>query len=116
MTDSDIIEALECCLNAESESCNDCKYSGYSACVELMVCEAVALIKRQQAENERLKAELDALVRNYKERAMEAVRDFAGLLKERAYTAENEWSRGEHPLVVEVDDIDEIVAEMEGGR
>lgn len=45
--------------------------------------------------------------------AMDAVKDFVVLLKERAYTAENEWSHGEHPLVVEVDDIDAIVAEME---
>lgn len=73
--------------------------------------------KRQQAEIERLKTGYDAFIRNYKECAecaMEAVRDFAEQMKARAYTAENEWSHGEHPLVVEVDDIDELVAEMEG--
>lgn len=124
MTDSEIIQALECCLNAESESCNDCKYSGYSACVELMACEAVALIKRQQAEIERLKwyaANMEycanhALDEIEKEKR-EAIKDFAERLKAQAYTAENEWSQwapDEHPLVVEVDDIDTLVAEMEG--
>ena len=51
---------------------------------------------------------------NENEIKMYEIRYFAGRLKARAYTAENEWSHGEHPRVVDVDDIDEIVAEMEG--
>ena len=71
-------------------------------------------MKTEAERANRLEAEKDALIRNYKELAMEAVRDFAARLKAKAYTAENEWSHGEHPLVVEMDDIDETVAEMEG--
>ena len=39
--------------------------------------DAVAMLKRQQAEIERLKTEKDNLIRNYKECAMEVVKDFA---------------------------------------
>lgn len=79
------------------------------------------VLKRQQAEIERLEgyaANMEycanhALDEIEKEKR-EAIKDFAERLKARAYTAENEWSHGEHPLVVEVDDIDALVAEMEG--
>lgn len=114
MTDNDIIKALECCTGANAKMCEACRLKKHPACEYLLQDESLALIKRQQAEIKQLKAERDNLIRTYKECAMEVVKDFAERLKVRAYTAENEWSRGEHPLVVEVDDIDECVAEMEG--
>lgn len=72
----------------------------------------MTLIKCQQAEIERLKAEHDALIRSYKECAMEAVRDFAKGLKAKAYPS-RDWWRG---MIVEVGDIDALIAEMEGNQ
>ena len=43
----------------------------------------------------------------------EAIKEFAARLKERKYQSA-EWSHGEHPFVVEVDDIDDIAEEMVG--
>ena len=45
----------------------------------------------------------------------EVVKEFAERLKERAYTS-SDWSHGEHPQVVECDDIDDLVKEMTGGE
>ena len=45
----------------------------------------------------------------------EAIKEFAEKLKERAYTSA-EWSHGEHPKVVECDDIDDLVEEMTEGK
>ena len=56
----------------------------------------------------------DSDIINYKEYAMEAVMDFVARLKEKAYTAGTKWSHGKYLLVIDVDDIDEILAEMEG--
>ena len=116
MTDSDIIKALECCTGANAKMCEACHLKKHPDCEYRLQDASLALIKRQQAEIERLTKEHDALIRNYKECAMEVVREFAAKLKERAYVAENEWSHGEHPMVVEMDDIDEALAEMEEGR
>ena len=41
----------------------------------------------------------------------EAIKEFADRLKERQYLS-SEWSHGEHPYVVEEDDIDNLVEEM----
>lgn len=43
----------------------------------------------------------------------EAIKEFAENLKERKYQS-TEWSHGEHPFVVEVDDIDDLLEEMVG--
>ena len=43
----------------------------------------------------------------------EAVKEFAERLKESEYQS-SDWSHGEHPYVVEVDDIDNLVKEMVG--
>lgn len=123
MTDSDIIKALECCTR--DGECSACPMRGLKTigCVERLIVSALDLIKRQQAEIERLEGlatnmeycanhALDEIEKEKRE----AIKDFAERLKEKAYTAENEWSRGGHPLVVEVDDIDELVAEMEGEK
>ena len=44
----------------------------------------------------------------------EAIKEFAERLKALAYQS-TDWSHGEHPIVVEVDDIDELVEEIAGG-
>ena len=43
----------------------------------------------------------------------EAIKEFAERLKEQKYQS-SDWSHGEHPFVVEEDDIDELVQEMVG--
>ena len=110
MTDSDIIKALECCANFAQ--CTGCGYykERDRCCVDAVMEDAVAMLKRQQAEIKRLKTEKDNLIRNYKECAMEAVRDFAGRLKERQIQPEYPWG----DLFVTASMIDETVAEMEG--
>ena len=75
--------------------------------------------KDLKAEIERLKAEqmmaegyADAL----EERAKaEAIKEFAEKLKQWQYES-SDWSHGEHPYVVEVVDIDNLVAEMTEGE
>lgn len=65
MTDSDIIKALECCLVT-----GQCKTGCF---VDVLECELVLfdavkdLLKRQQAEIERLKTEKDNLIHGYNE-------------------------------------------------
>ena len=43
----------------------------------------------------------------------EAIKEFAERVKERKYLS-SEWSHGEHPDVVEEDEIDDLVEEMTG--
>lgn len=50
MTDKDIIKALEC---HKFDNCNDCPYCGYYCAAKVMA-DALDLINRLQAENERL--------------------------------------------------------------
>lgn len=60
MKDNDIIRALECCASSNyPEDCADCFYIGCTSekgCVVEMMSDALDLIKRQQAEIERLKS------------------------------------------------------------
>lgn len=128
MTDSEIIKALECCANFAQ--CTGCGYykERDRCCVDAVMQDAVSMLKRQQAEIERLQdtnrqletdnfnanmnldlvqQENDNLIRNYKECAMEAVRDFAGRLIKR----HDEFWRSEEDMEHVVA---EIVAEMEG--
>lgn len=61
MNDSEIIKALEC--HTLPSGCNDCPYVDKSAgrCSTAMVKDALDLIKRQQAEIDRLNIELKAM-------------------------------------------------------
>lgn len=109
MTDSDIIKALECC-GENGEGCLECPFfKKYKNCVKELITLAGICIKRQQAEIERLKAEHDALIRNYKECAMDAVKDFAERIKEVA----QDYGHGDAVLLTRYQ-IDSAVKEMEG--
>lgn len=112
MTDSDIIKALECCFQADCDMCDECPYKKFERCIDRTQKDAAFLIRVQQAEIERLKAEHDALIRNYKECAMEAVRDFAERLK--ATFPPRDSGKCTLDDCYTLDKIDEIVAEMEG--
>ena len=73
---------------------------------------------RLQAENERLKDDNEYLQdRRWKELSYvkaEAYKEFAERLKERKYLDETGWSHGEHPYIVEEDDIDDVLEELAG--
>ena len=78
MNDSEIIKALEC--HTLPSGCNDCPYVDKSAgrCSTAMAKDAFDLIKRQQAEIDRLNIEI-----NIETVKSEAVREFAEKLKSR---------------------------------
>ena len=50
MTDKEIIKGLEC---HKTDNCNDCPYMGYY-CAARVMCDALDLVNRLQAENESL--------------------------------------------------------------
>lgn len=59
-TDDDVIKALECCRTIDGNDCKNCAYRrkvygiGNGGCTNDLVGDALALINRQKAENERL--------------------------------------------------------------
>lgn len=53
MTDNEIIKALECCM---TDTCSECPFT-FAGCIDTLPKEAIKLIKRQQAEIERLEYE-----------------------------------------------------------
>jgi hypothetical protein len=57
VTDNDIIKALECCSN-ENTGCLDCSYIGKISCAFDLRKDALDLIKRKDAEIEKLNVEL----------------------------------------------------------
>lgn len=112
MTDSDIIKALECCMSdGECAACPVRTPGILQGCVERLIVNALDLIKRQQAEIERLEGlatnmeycanhALDEIEKEKRE----AIKDFADRLKANRYD----------DMFVTIAAIDEIVAEMEG--
>ena len=54
MTDKEIIKALECCFNEDCDNCPNCIGC---CCINNLTAHAFYLIKRQQAEIERLNKE-----------------------------------------------------------
>lgn len=113
MKDSDIIKALECCVGLGCDKCkfNDGEENTWSCEWELKNA-AMEMLKRQQEELDRLTAEKDNLIRNYKECAMEAVREFVGRLEDRLPPRDSDYCVPEYRQVLFY--IDRIVAEMEG--
>ena len=130
-TEGKIIKALEYC--STNNFCSDeCPYYGISCdcnCKTTTMKDALHLLKKQQAEIERLKCEMGKLlpkdcsyavqmeVSNNLETKIraEAVKEFVERLKEMKYES-IEWSHGKHPYVVEESDIDNLVAEMVGEK
>lgn len=143
MTDSDIIKALECCTGLGCDKCkfNDGEPNTWSCEWELKNA-AMEVLKRQQAEIKRLKAEnaeIEAEVDKQYEQARadilgnmadggaschwciaghrkNAIKDFAERLKERvneaAYEQPDDWDGCVCESEI-VGIIDELVAEME---
>lgn len=79
------------------------------------------LINRLKAENEDYKALYEGLkaehietIKAIKHYKSEAYEEFAERLKERKYLDETGWSHGEHPYIVEEDDIDDVLEKLAG--
>ena len=123
MTDNEIVKALEYCFTNDwnRTKCDKCKfYTGTTQCVEDLKSASIYLIKRQQAEIERLKCEMGKLlpkdcaytvqmeVSNKLETQIraEAVREFAERLKEK----KRELDR----FILYDEDIDNLAKEIAG--
>lgn len=113
MTDNEIIKALEYCR--DSEDCIICPYIETTDmyCEDKLRIDVINLLYRQKAEIEKLKDELaDARYLNTVAES-DGIKEFADELKNFAYPS-RDWSHGEHPCVVEVEDIDNLVKDMAG--
>ena len=107
MTDNEIIKALECC---QTNSCDGCPFDGFNSCLRGLPIAALDLIKRQQAEIERLKGwdrwiEAESHAPIIKKAKAEAINEFA----ERLRTAL--MAGGIYPVLVK-NSIDYLVKEM----
>lgn len=125
MTDEQIVEGLRCCNNGLCEICPYHEDEFIADCREQNGNDALDLIRRQNAEIERLTELVNELAAGnvawladnhdlrveLKTAKADAIREFAERLKKRKYQS-SDWSRGEHPYVVEESDIDEILEEM----
>lgn len=135
MNDSEIIKALECCTLPSG--CNDCPYVSKSAgrCSTAMVKDAFGLIKRQQAEIDRLNIDLKAMrgaansykahyedlksenletIKILKTAKSATVREFAENLKsrKRKIIINDNYSSASLPLfIILPDDIDKLMEE-----
>ena len=133
-TEEEIIKALGICVDKATklicrDTCKDCPYHHDLLCMFSVKSDALNLIRKQQAEIERLKCETGKLLPKNCPYAMqmevsnkletiiraEAVKEFAERLKEMKYES-IEWAHGEHPYVVEESDIDNLVEEMAGDK
>ena len=126
-TDEEIIKALEWCRTAKMVTMKffKCDRPLEITTTEKEICfgDVLDLINRQKAEIEELNTNLALAFDNAKNNTIERIREhtirfvtineFAERLKERAYTS-SDWSHGEHPQVIECDDIDDLVQEMTG--
>ncbi len=87
MTDNDIIKALECCVKAPycSEK-TDCPYKGIDDCVKKHTLDAIDLINRQKAENERLQKENEILSTNADDAFQQGLNESRELFKQEVET------------------------------
>ena len=130
MTDNEIIKALECCGDPYS-ICAECPIKDDHGCNEQLANYALDIIKRQQAEIERLESANDKKFNQWNMLAektkqhyadlyneakdilkSEAVKEFAERLKEKSFKTIRNY--GLTKDVVEVCDIDNLVKEMVG--
>ena len=101
-----VIKALECCI--EGIDCTLCPYFDKDSCPQILNENALALIKELTEENERL---TESALKIAEQHQAYIIRKMQKRIKSVSYQSKD-WSHGEHPMVVEVDDIDQIVKEM----
>lgn len=92
MTDNEIIKAFKCITYGEIDKCLRCPYDVYKECETFVYEDALDLIKRQQAEIDRLKTENGRVKTNIYKMAIdkalaekartEAIKEFADKLKQ----------------------------------
>lgn len=125
MTDNEIIKALECCSTYKGK-CTDCPAFvkvDRSNCKQVLL-GAIEIINRQREEIEKRERGLQFLQETIgknesrwlgivAEQRAEAIKEFLTEAKEQAYVS-SDWSHGEHPLVVEWDDLEEVAEGMVG--
>ena len=139
MTDEQIVKAWGKCIDVTSGCCGDdttCPYctdeeEGCAKCFEKLRIDVLALIKRQQAEIEDLKADKEALINGqltiqkmYIEARDKAVREFAEKLKSRIRKDIDE--QGMFPLpytkkaygtvMIFINNLAKEMTEKEGGK
>ena len=121
MTDEQIIKDLECCIG--NIQCGKCSIFGTINCMNNLMQDALDLINRQKAENERLKCEMGKLLPKDCSYAMqmevsnklesqiksEAIKSFAERLKRKRIAL-----KSEEPVydLFKVGAIDNLVKEM----
>lgn len=139
LTDSEIVKEFETLIRCANFVNSDYVTSPFE--VKYIV-SVIDLINRLQAENERLKDENQLLLDKHPANthstcaifdngviyaktledydnligdiSREGIKEFAERLKERKYLDETGWSHGEHPYIVEEDDIDDVLEELVG--
>jgi len=97
MTDKQVIKALECCVakeNCEEVSCEICPYCRVYDCKEVMLKNAIDLINRQKAENDRLLQKMQQL-------KSEAIKEFAKYMIDKSQNS-----------IIQVSDIPDYAKEM----
>ena len=141
-TNADIVvKGLKCCHTSVVADCKQCPYKGKAdyeedlgiTCTNLLIKDALELISKLTEEkydietsykllkkdNERLinsnlvfAQNVEKVAANYYNiGCTDTAKGIYERLVDKAYTS-NDWSHGEHPMVVELDDIDEIVEEF----
>jgi D-mannonate dehydratase len=116
MTDAEIKKALECCANLEAcEKCPMADMQKYDTdtCEHQIMLYSLDLLNRQQAEIERLKYNLEAVL-NERADHSEAIKEFAERLKKQMKDLTS-WQAGSHTYyVIGTEFIDNLVKEMVG--
>lgn len=107
MTNDEIVKALECCMGCD---CKECPYDGDAeidaeVCMGKLIVEALKLVNRQKAEIDRF-ADIGKM---YSEVRAEAIKEFAGRLKENADVYDDDEY---YFHFVTTEDIDNLVKEM----
>ena len=122
MTDNEIIKAMQCVIGKDV-NCSECTYQKalpFPSCRMMCAKNALALINRQKAENERLKKNIDGLNIFTKNHItvirLQAIKEFAERLKETITNAINTYynSNGGGYYLAEdvIEDIDNSAKEM----
>ena len=110
MTDNEIIKALEICENYK-ETCEYCPYDNIRHCADEIRKDALDLIKKQQAEIDRLKTEKDNLIKTYSECQIAFLREFVEKLGKR-FSSNGELSWTAYHSVM--GSMEELFASMTG--
>ena len=123
MTDNEIIKALECCYRKGGTPCRDCPFNEFEDCNDVLMADYVFnLIKRQQAEIERLKEQpytfqIEVSKKIESEIRAKVIKEFAERLKNKIQTECNPYGKPTFDYdtsIAIMHYIDNLVEEMVG--